>query len=350
MFVKKPGFFITILIITLIIATIVAMGNGALYISPLQAIKIIGHSVGLNGDIGFTSQQEAVLTAIRLPRVLFGILIGSTLAVCGAAMQGLFRNPLADAGLIGISSGASLAAIAVIVFSLGVFKSIQNVAGLYALSIVTFAGAFITTIIVYRIAQVNGKIVVSTMLLSGIAISALAGAATGITILYANDVQLRSITFWTMGSLGGANWTNVSVLFPFAILPVVVLPVLSKSLNAFVLGENNAAHLGLNVERLKMQVILLTAIGVGSSVAMAGIIGFVGLIVPHIIRMIIGPEHKKLMIASALLGAVMLVIADLICRTAIAPAEIPIGIATTLIGGPFFLYLLLKDKRKNSLL
>lgn len=350
MFVKKPGLFILILVILLIVATIVAVGKGALYISPMQVVKILGHAVGLSGDTGFTSQQEAVLIAIRLPRVLFGILIGGTLAVCGAAMQGLFRNPLADAGLMGISSGATLAAIAVIVLSLDIVKSIQNVAGLYTLSLVTFAGAFITTMIVYRIAQFNGRIIVSTMLLAGIAIGAIATAASGSIILYANDVQLRSITFWTLGSLGGANWTSLSVLFPFTLVCITGLPLLSKPLNAFVLGENNASHLGLNVEALKMKVILLTAIGVGASVAMAGIIGFVGLVIPHIIRLMIGPEHRKLMIASVLLGAALLVTADVLCRTLIVPAEIPIGIVTALIGGPFFLYVLLKDKRKNSLL
>jgi iron complex transport system permease protein len=350
MFVNKPGLFITFLVILLILVFIIAVGNGALHISPGEVLKIVGHSMGLSGEAGFTNQQEAVLIAIRLPRVLFGILIGATLAVCGSAMQGLFRNPLADAGLMGISSGASLAAITIIVFSLDFFETIQNFAGLFTLNLVTFIGAFVTTIIVYRIARQNGRVMVSVMLLSGIAISAIVSAVTGTIILYTNDIQLRSITFWTLGSLGGANWINLLVLLPFTLVCIIGLPMLAKQLNTFVLGENNATYLGLNVEKLKLTVIILIALGVGSSVAVAGIIGFAGLVVPHIVRLIIGPEQKKLMIASALLGAILLVVADLFCRTIIAPAEIPIGIATALIGGPFFLYILVKDKRKNNLL
>ena len=350
MFFRKPGVFTFILTLLLIFSVIIANGYGVIYISPAQLFKILGNSLGLNSNEGFTEQQYTVLMAIRMPRVFFGILIGSTLAVCGAALQALFRNPLADAGLIGISSGASLAAIVMITFSSIILADFRGFFSLYALNIVTFFGAFITSLIVYRISQINGKIIISTMLLAGIAIGALASAITGFVILYANDAQLRSITFWTLGSLGGATWLNLSVLLPFSILCMAGLSLFSKHLNAFSLGENNAFYLGLNVESLKLKVIILVAAGVGSGVAMAGIIGFVGLTVPHIVRLISGPDHKRLMISSALLGASLLVIADLICRTVIEPVEIPIGIVTALIGGPFFLYLLLKDKRKNSLL
>lgn len=347
--IMKPSLFITLLIVFLIVAFLVSVGTGALKVSPAQTLSIIGTKVGLSLSPNYTPEQEAVITAIRLPRVVLGMLVGATLAVSGAAIQGLFRNPLADAGLVGISSGASLAAISTIVLSLPFVKSIQNFAGLYALSIITFLGAFITTLIVYRIAKNNGKVMVSTMLLSGIAIGSIATAITGVIILYANDVQLRNITFWALGSLGGANWLNVSVLFPFALVCIAGMPLLSKSLNAFVLGETNAAYMGLNVEGLKNTVIVLTALGVGASVSVTGIIGFVGLAIPHIIRMIIGPENKKLMICSILGGAGLLTIADLACRTLIAPAEIPIGVATALIGGPFFLYILIKDKRKYTI-
>lgn len=185
------------------------------------------------------------------------------------------------------------------------------------------------------------------MLLAGIAISAMVSAGTGIMTLVANDAQLRTITFWNLGSLGGATWVNVGVLVPLCLVCIVGLPALSKPLNALVLGETNASLLGINVESLKTKAILLTALGIGVCVSMSGIIGFVGLVTPHIIRKLIGPEHRRVFVASGLLGAALLVIADLVCRTIVAPVEIPIGIATALIGGPFFLYLLLKERKSQ---
>lgn len=341
----RYGLLVSILVIILIVATVLSVGIGPLQLSPAQSIAVLLKSLGIQLSTPFTDQQEVVVTAIRLPRVLFGMFIGATLAMCGAAIQGLFRNPLADPALIGISSGAALFTVIMIVLGVQLFQNLFNTLGTYVLSIAAFAGAFFTTILIYRISQAGGKTIVSTMLLAGIAISAMAAAGTGIMTLVANDAQLRTITFWNLGSLGGATWINVWVLIPLCLVSIIGLPALSKPLNALVLGETNASHLGINVESLKTKVILLTALGIGVCVSMSGIIGFVGLVTPHIVRKMIGPEHRQVFVASGLLGASLLVIADLVCRTIVSPVEIPIGIATALIGGPFFLYLLLKERK-----
>lgn len=338
---------VSILVVLLIVAIVLSVGMGPLQLSPAQSIAVLLKQLGIQLNITFTEQQEVVVTAIRLPRVIFGIFIGATLAICGTAIQGLFRNPLADPALIGISSGAALFTVIMIVLGVQIFQNLFNTLGTYVLSIAAFVGAFFTTMLIYRISQSGGKTIVSTMLLAGIAISAMVSAGTGIMTLVANDAQLRTITFWNLGSLGGATWVNVGVLVPLCLVCIVGLPALSKPLNALVLGETNASLLGINVESLKTKAILLTALGIGVCVSMSGIIGFVGLVTPHIIRKLIGPEHRRVFVASGLLGAALLVIADLVCRTIVAPVEIPIGIATALIGGPFFLYLLLKERKSQ---
>lgn len=340
------GFFI-LLIVLLLGACMWAAGTGALTISPGAICSIICKKIGIDTGIMFTQQQENVFWIIRLSRVAMALLIGATLAVCGAAMQGLFRNPLADPALIGISTSASATTVMMIVLSTKLFAGFQSLAGQYSLNVATFSGALLATLLVYRIAQQKGKTNVSIMLLAGIAINALAGALTSYVTLSANDQQLRSVTFWMMGSLGGANWISVAGISPFCLACIIGIPFLSKQLNAFSLGESDAAYLGIRVERLKNIIMILCAMGVGASVAVSGVIGFVGLVVPHIVRMIIGPEHKRLVIASALSGAILLVLADLVSRTIAGPIEIPIGIITALGGGPFFLYLLLKEKSKS---
>jgi len=342
--------FTAVLFILLILAFLLNVGLGAVKITPAQTIGILAKKSGLGIFSDFQQQQESVLWNIRLPRVLIAILIGASLAVSGASMQGLFRNPLADPGLIGISSGASFAAVGTIVAGTKLLPHVAAVTSLYTLSVVTFFGAFVTMLVVYRLAHVNGRVMVTTMLLAGIAINALAGALTGFFTYNANDAQLRSITFWTLGSLGGATWTNVTALLPFTLIPVFVLPRLSKTLNALALGENTAMHLGINIESAKRLIIVLTALCVGASVAVAGIIGFVGLVIPHIVRIIAGPDHRNLLPLSALTGAVLLMAADLLCRTAFAPSEVPIGIVTALVGAPFFLYVLIKERKNTKLI
>lgn len=339
-----------ILSICVLLSAMLAAGIGAVWISPLQISAMLLQPLGIDLAVPYNEIQQNVFWFIRLPRVVLALLVGATLAVCGVGMQGLFRNPLADPGLIGIGSGASLAAVITIVAGASLFAGFQSAAAQYTLNIMSFLGALFAMILVYRISRQGGKSNVAIMLLAGIAVNALAGALTGLVTISASDQQLRSITFWSMGSLGGANWNNVLGVLPFCMLSIGAMPFFAKSLNALSLGESDASHLGIRTERLKNSVMYLCAIGVGACVAVSGIIVFVGLVVPHIIRMTAGPEHKRLIWASALGGAALLTTADLISRTVAAPVEIPIGIITSIAGGPFFLYLLMKEKKKQILL
>jgi iron complex transport system permease protein len=326
----------------LVLTVLVSVGVGAVAIAPGEVLRILGRWLGAATDVNET--KAVILTTIRLPRVCLGILIGSGLAVAGAAMQGLFRNPLADPGLIGISSGASLAAVLMIVLEVTLFEKLAGLAGYYALSLVAFAGACGTTLLVYRLARVSGRSVVTTMLLAGIAINALAGALTGLMTYMATDDQLRTITFWALGSLGGASWTTVLVLLPFMAVVLIGMPRLAKSLNLLALGESQAAMLGVNLTGLKRRVIVLATLAVGTSVAVAGVIGFVGLVIPHLIRLVAGSDHRRVLIGSALGGAIVLTGADALSRTIVAPAELPIGILTALLGTPVFLWMLVRQR------
>jgi iron complex transport system permease protein len=346
----SPKWCYAILFILLILSLFLGTGLGALPISPSEISGIFLQSLGIESGLPFEKIQASVLMGIRLPRVILGILIGTSLAISGASMQGLFRNPLADPGLIGISSGASFAAVGFIVMSTKILGALSGLLGIYALSAVTFLGALTSTILIYRLSLVKGRTDVAMMLLAGVGINAIAIAGTGVFTYAATESQLRSITFWTLGSLGGATWTNVLGILPFTLIAVLILPRMAKSLNAFALNESNAAHLGINTERVKRTVIVLSALCVGASVAIAGIIMFVGLIIPHIIRMIVGPDHRHLLSLSALAGAVLVMNADLIARTAFGPNELPIGILTSLVGGPFFIYLLLREKRSKMIM
>jgi len=342
--VRRP-WLLPVLVAGLLATVLVSAGVGAVFISPAEVLAMAGHHFGLAAAPDET--KTVILTTIRLPRVCLGLLIGSGLAVAGAAMQGLFRNPLADPGLIGISSGASLAAVCMIVLELTLFQQLGGLLGYYALSLVAFLGACGTTLLVYRLARVAGQSVVTTMLLAGIAINALAGALTGLLTYLATDDQLRTITFWSLGSLGGASWTTVLALLPFTGVVLVGLPRLAKSLNLLSLGESQATMLGVNLTGLKRQVIVLSTLAVGTSVAVAGIIGFVGLVIPHLIRLVAGADHRRVLIGSALGGAIVLTGADALARTIVAPAELPIGILTALLGTPVFLWMLINERTRS---
>lgn len=331
-----------VLPVLLLSSLVFAIGTGAVSISPLQVVSILLSKLGFATLTPFDGQQEAVLYAIRLPRVLLGATIGAALAVCGAAMQGLFRNPLADPGLLGISSGASLSVAAAVVLGFNLF-------GIYSLPIAAFVGSMLTTATIYLMSRAQGTVNVMAMLLAGIAINALCGAGTGLFTFLSTDEQLRSITFWQMGSLGGATWETLLTALPFLLISVLLMPLMSSGFNALSLGEAGAKHLGIPVDVLKWTIVGLVALGVGAGVAVAGMIGFVGLVVPHLIRLWLGPNHKTLFPASALLGSSLLVLADLAARTIAIPAEVPIGIVTALLGAPFFLYLLQHNRKAGKL-
>ena len=324
----------------LLLMSIISLNLGSVPITANQALAILGHSMGLSLPWEYTLAQQVVLETIRAPRIVMGILVGSVLAVSGAAMQGLFRNPLADPALIGISSGATLAAVTVIVLGSGVLQGFNLWAGLYSLPLAAFMGGFAATWLVYHFATFEGRSDIASLLLAGIAVNALAGSATGLLIYLADDQQLRTLTFWTMGSLSGASWSQVIVGAPFFLGTLLFLPFVSRALNALLLGEAEAGHLGFPVEKIKTLSIFLVALGVGATVSFAGIIGFIGLVVPHLLRLWFGPDHRSLLPCSALLGAILLLSADLLARTIVTPAELPIGIITGILGGPFFLWLL----------
>ena len=319
------------LLLLLIVLLITAGAAALIGAFPIPALSLL--------QANLTPQEQAVLNSIRLPRVLLAVIVGAALAVSGAALQGLFRNPLADPGLIGISSGAALA-VALMIVSIG---PLPGILGLYGLSIAAFIGGLLTSIVIFRFAGLTGASSVTYILLAGIAINALASAGTGFLAYLSDDQELRTLTFWTMGSLGGALWPGVLICASLVIPATFVLYRNAQRLNILLLGESEARHLGVDSERLKRNIIICTAISVGAAVAVSGIIGFVGLVIPHLIRLTLGPDHRLLIPASALLGAIILIIADTVSRTLLAPAEIPVGIFTSLIGGPFFFWLLIKQ-------
>jgi iron complex transport system permease protein len=317
--------------------------------SNASIVDVIHSMVGSGTDSALSSRDRIIIFDIRLPRAILGFLIGGGLAVSGAVMQGLFRNPLADPGLIGISAGASLGAVGMIVLGAGILAPVAQLFGIFALPIAAFIGGLATTIILYKVATRHGQTSIATMLLAGIAIGSLTLAATGLLIYMADDRQLRDLTFWSMGSLAGSTWDKIAAAGPIIILAMVPLPFMARGLNALTLGEASAFHMGVAVQRLKNIAIVSVAAAVGASVAVSGGIGFIGIIVPHILRMAIGPDHRFLLPASALLGGSLLIIADVIARTIVAPAELPIGIITAGVGGPFFLWMLLRQRSRLSL-
>lgn len=321
------------------------LNSGAVDI-PIETIIDLGFEVFQSSDKDTVSQQvKTILFDIRLPRICLAILIGAILAISGAVMQGLFRNPLAAPSLIGVSSGASVGASVVIVLA-GAWLQSNAALGLSLVAVGAFIGSFLVTVLVYRLSTSALGTSVTTMLLAGIAVSALAGAVSGLLSYYADNEMLRQISIWQMGNLSTANWQRVLVLAVVAILVLSLFPRESKSLNALLLGESEARHLGIDVQQVKRKLILLTTLGIGTAVAIGGMIGFVGLIVPHIVRLLIGPDHRWLLPASALAGGVLLLLADTIARIIIAPTELPTGILTAILGAPFFIMLLVQQRRE----
>ncbi len=346
---QRTRFVLLALVLLLAFLAFLSIDKGAVEISLAQCVSIIGRRINLYLPWDFTAQQEATLINIRLPRVMLGLLVGAGLGVSGAAMQGLFRNPLADPSLIGISSGAALAATMVVIIGDVVSFTLPRVLQLFAFPAAAFVGALVTTLLIYRLATIAGQTIVATLLLAGIAINALAQAFSGFLTFYATDTQIRSLTFWKLGSLGGANWLALITAAPFILVPVALFPGLARALNALLLGESEAGHLGFDIERIKRRIVVLVALAVGASVAVAGLISFVGLVVPHLLRLIVGPDHRALLPGSALLGACLLLCADLIARTIVAPAELPSGVLTAISGAPFFLWLLLRDRKWRTI-
>lgn len=323
----------TILLVLIVVTFLAGVVIGPVHIPILDALSyLMGRGASANGS---PPVFYLIISQIRLPRVLLGLLVGCALAISGGTMQGLFRNPLASPYVLGIASGASTGASLVIIL---------NLRGALFLPLGAFIGGFISAGIVYRLAQERSKRTsVYTLILAGVAVGAFFSAITSFSIFLSSGTErMTDLIFWIMGGLGRANWTYLCVLFPIVILGSLVLVIFSRDLNALAMGEEGAFHLGVNPEMSKRIMLGVATLLTSSAVAFAGTIGFVGLIIPHIMRLIMGPDHRFLLPATAIAGAIFLVCADMAARTVVRPAELPVGIITAFLGAPFFLYLLKK--------
>ena len=322
---------------------------GPLAIGVGDLFAVIAKQFGLGEASGVSPVKIGVIENIRIPRALLAFAVGAALGTAGAAMQGFFRNPLADPGLIGVSAGGALAAVAMIVLGGGVLAPLTAMLGFFAMPLVAFVGAFGAVLFIYRISSLDGRVIVATMLLAGVAANALAFSGIGYLTFLADDAQLRDLTFWTLGSLGGATWERVAPAIVLMIVAVFGLLALTRAMNCLLLGEADAASLGVDVEKVKRRAALFTALGVGAATAVCGIVNFVGLVVPHVVRLMTGPDHRYVLPGSALLGGALVLFSDLIARLSVAPAELPLGVVTAALGAPFFFWLLLRDKHRGSL-
>lgn len=339
---------IAVAAVLLAVAVVLSVAIGPTGIS-LDALPRVLASLISDAEVApSVARERLVLLDIRLPRTVLGLLVGSALAVTGAMMQGLFRNPLADPGLVGASSGAGLAAVAVIALGGGLLAPVVGFLGNEAVPIAAVVGAFGSTMLLYSLSTRERQTSVATLLLAGVAIGAFAGALSGLIVFKADDRALRDITFWTLGSLGGATWPKIAAALPFFIVAAVAAPLVARPLNALLLGEAEAVHLGVAIERAKKIAIVAAACAVGASVALSGVIGFVGIVVPHLVRLATGPDHRWVLPGAGLAGAALLLFADAAARILVSPAELPIGIVTAAIGAPFFLWLLMH--RRGGLL
>ncbi|MDR7870600.1 MAG: iron chelate uptake ABC transporter family permease subunit [Tissierellaceae bacterium] len=337
-----------LIIITLLILLIFSIGLfttiGTAKVGVLDIFKIIGSKIPLlKGHIDISNiadSAKSIIWNIRLPRVLLGAIIGASLSVAGAAFQGMFKNPMADPYVIGISSGAALGAAIAIVLKINIsFFTVSPI------TIFAFIGALLAVFTVYNIARVKNKVPVTTLLLAGVAVGQFLTAIMSF-IMIISDKDMVKITYWTLGSLTGKGWDPVLGIFIPSIVCIIVICFFARDLNILLTGEESAQSLGVDVERTKTYILLLGTFITAISVSVSGIIGFVGLIIPHIVRLLIGPDHRILLPASALLGSIFMIFADTIARTLISPIEIPVGIITALFGGPFFIYLL-RSKKKS---
>ncbi|HOJ11677.1 MAG TPA: iron ABC transporter permease [Clostridiales bacterium] len=322
---------------------ILATAVGAVSVPFIETIKIILKNWGFLKHLTFTEGWESIIFYVRFPRVITTVLVGAALGASGAVMQGMFRNPMADPGILGVSSGASLGAV--IAISLGIPSK-----GIYFMPIFASIGALLAAFTVFILSSRDGKIPVMNMILSGIAVSMFLGAITTGILSFIRSDQVKQFLFWTMGSLNGKRWEEVRIAaFPILVC-ISILLFFSRDINVLLLGEEEAQSVGLNPSRTRKLLLLFSSILTASAVSVSGTISFVGLIVPHIIRLLIGPDHRVLIPASALGGAIFLLVCDLIGRTIMAPGEVGVGIVTSIIGAPYFLYLLSKARKEGTAL
>ncbi|WP_435797640.1 FecCD family ABC transporter permease [Streptomyces klenkii] len=324
----------------LLVTCLLSAGLGAYEIPLGDVLGSLLHRAGLGGA-ELDRVPESVLWNVRLPRVALALLVGASLGCAGALMQGVFGNPLAEPGVIGISMGSAVGAVAAI--SLGL-----TFLGNWTVTACAFAAGLVTVLLVYTLSRTGGRTEVVTLILTGIAVNAFGGALVGLGVFLADNAQVTQITFWQLGSLAQATWPKVLAVLPCALVGLAVAPLYGRKLDLLALGERPARHLGVDVERLRLVMVLVVALLTAAAVAVAGVITFVGLLVPHLLRMAAGPGHRFLVPGSALGGALVLVAADLAARTAAQPAELPLGVLTALFGSPFFFWLLRRTRRKQG--
>jgi iron complex transport system permease protein len=328
-----------VLAVALVALTVYAAGRGQLAIPAHEVWGSILHRLGLDwGAMPTHPQGDNTLWQVRFPRIALAIVVGAALATAGALMQGIFGNPLAEPSVVGVSTGAAFAAAIVIVFQI-------QLIGSWTTALFAFVGGLVTTLLVYLLSRADGRTEVVTLVLTGIAVNAVAAAGLALMIFLGDTQAREQIVFWQLGSLNGSRWEYVRVVAPFVAVGLVGAMLMARKLDVLALGDRAARHVGIDVERLRLVAIVLVALLTAAAVSFAGIIAFVGLVVPHLIRMLVGPGHRVLMPASALAGAVLLLGADLIARTAVTGADLPIGMLTSLVGGPFFFWLLRRTRK-----
>ncbi len=325
----------------LLLLAVVSLGTGPVSISAADVVDLLLHGEGstaselvADGQVLDRRAAAVIIRHLRPPRILLAALVGASLALSGAVMQGFFQNPMADPYIIGVSSGAALGATLALTMSVSFW-----VLGLHATSLFAFAGALLVTFIVYTVSLRAGRVPTTLLLLTGVAVGSMASAVTSFIMLSGDDT-LHAVLFWILGSFSAGRWEHVHMVWPSLLGTAVVLQVYARDLNVMLQGEENAQYLGVDVERLKRIFLVLTALLTAAAVSVSGIIGFVGLMVPHMMRLLVGPDHRVLFPASLLGGAILMVSADMLARMIWAPAEVPVGIVTALLGCPFFLYLL----------
>ncbi|KAB2594488.1 FecCD family ABC transporter permease [Streptomyces arboris] len=338
---RSKAFVLTVgLSLALLAGCLLSAAIGAYSIPIGDVLGSLQHRIGLGGQ-PLDRVGESVLWNVRLPRVVLALLVGASLGCAGALMQGVFGNPLAEPGVIGISAGAAVGAVASIALGLTFF-------GNWTITVFAFIAGLATVLLVYTLSRSGGRTEVVTLILTGIAVNAFAGALIGLFIFFADNAQITQITFWQLGSLSQATWPKVLAVLPCALAGLLIAPFYARKLDLLALGERPARHLGVDVERLRILLVLVVALLTAAAVAVAGIISFVGLLVPHLLRMANGPGHRFLIPGSALGGALVLVAGDLAARTVAAPAELPLGVLTALFGSPFFFWLLRRTRRKQG--
>ncbi|NLM51786.1 MAG: iron ABC transporter permease [Firmicutes bacterium] len=335
---------ILLLILAAVISIILAIGLGPVSVPPATVAKIIGSKIPFCKDYfspTWAKVDENIVWGLRFPRVLLGMIVGSSLSVTGVAMQALVRNHLADPFILGVSSGASATA------TLGMLFGVFSFFGTYSLSISAFIGAAISIMIVYTISRVRGRINIPQLLLSGVALSMIMDAITRIITLSApNALGLHNVTYWLSGSLAGAKWGYLTLPAATICLCMVILMANHRALNALLMGDETAGTLGFNVGRLQKMLVLVSSLMAGTTIAVSGTVGFVGLMVPHITRLFVGSDHKRVLPVCALLGGILVVWVDVAARLIIAPEELPLGVLTAIFGGPLFIWLLKRNTSK----